>query len=446
MAGSAVSAVRRLDWRSVSGGGELFQDEGFRKLWLGRVLTHTATNAVLFALLVAVVGSGQDGSSLKSALFVTAYILPTATLGTISGVFVDRLPKNVVLAAVNVARAGLMLLLLMGDTSLWTVYGVALLLAVTSQFGTPAEAASLPRVVRSDQLTAATSANQFAGLVAQVLGLVVLAPLFLNTTGPLPLYVISALLFCAGVAAFITMPLGEEQDLDIDRTIDSVREVRRQFAQAWDELNRDASAYMSVIIAVLASTASLVAVTLMPQFVQDVLDIPVQNAIYVFLPSAIGIVLGLRLVSVLERRTPKMWLTSAGFLLFMASLACLALTVPLATILAGIVPVSNLAARVCVVVVFSAVATFSFSVLGVSSRSLVHERMPVGLQGRIFAAQHVLANLASIGPILFVGLLAEVFSVEPVMLLMVAVILAVAGWTAASTAARPQPLEPVDEE
>jgi hypothetical protein len=445
MAGSAVSAMRRLDWRSVAGSSAVFQGEAFRKLWLGRVLSHTATNAVLFALLVRAVGD-SEGSSIKSALFITAYILPTATLGTISGVFVDRLPKNIVLAAVNVSRLGLMLLLLMGDANLWTVYGVALLLAVTSQFGSPAESATLPRVVRSDQLTSATSANQLAGLIAQVAGLTVLAPIFLNTTGPGPLYFIAAVLFGAAAAVFITMPDYGEHDLDLERTIDSVREVRKQFAQAWDTLNRDVSAYMSVIIAVLAATASLVAVTLMPKFMQDTLDIEVQNSIYLLLPAALGILAGLRVVGLLERRAPKMWLTTIGFLLFMASLTGLALTRPLATAFDSLIPFDLTAARVTMVILFSTASTFSFSVLGVSSRSLVHERMPVDLQGRIFAAQHVLANLASIGPILFVGLLASVFAVEPVMLLMVAIMLLVAGWTAARTAARAELRAEDDEE
>jgi hypothetical protein len=427
---------RRVGWSAVTGGSAILQDEGFRKLWLGRVLSHTAMNAVLFALLVRAVGDSEGGSSMKSAVFITAYILPTATLGTISGVFVDRLPKNVVLAAVNVARLGLMLLLLMSDANLWTVYGVALLLAVTSQFGSPAESAALPRVVPQDQLTSGTSANQLAGLIAQVIGLTILAPAFLNTTGPSPLYLIAAVLFGLAAAVFVSMPDVERHDLDLERTIESVKDVRKQFAQAWETLTHDVSSYMCVIIAVLASTASLVAVTLMPEFVQDTLEIQVQNAIYVFLPAAIGILAGLRTVSTLEKRAPKMWLTAAGFLLFMAALAGLGLTRPLAAVLDGLMPFGPTASRVATVVLLSTVATFSLSVLGVAGRSLVHERMPIDLQGRIFAAQHVLANLASIAPILFVGLLAAVFPVGPVMLLMVAIVLAVAGWTAARAAAR----------
>src|SRR3970282_1595842 len=95
---------RRWRWETLAGGAILHED-AFRRLWLGRLCSHTALHAVLYTFLVLAVGSG-DSSSIKSALFISAYLLPTATLGTISGVLVDRLPKSSVLAAVHVARGG----------------------------------------------------------------------------------------------------------------------------------------------------------------------------------------------------------------------------------------------------------------------------------------------------------------------------------------------------
>ena len=112
----AETPSRRWRWEALTGGGAILQEDGFRRLWLGRLLSHTALNAVLFTLLVLAVGEGS-GSSIKSALFITAYLLPTATLGTISGVLVDRVPKNLVLAGVNILRAALMILLLMANTN-----------------------------------------------------------------------------------------------------------------------------------------------------------------------------------------------------------------------------------------------------------------------------------------------------------------------------------------
>ena len=441
----AEAAQRRWRWESLTGGAEILQEDAFRRLWLGRLFSHTALNAALFTLLVLAVG---DGSSIKSALFITAYLLPTATLGTFSGVLVDRLPKHVVLAAVNASRAAFMVVLLMTSTSLWVVYVVALLMATTSQFAAPAEAAALPQVVRSDQLTIANSTSNFGGLVSQIVGFAVLPPFFLNTIGPRPVFLIAAVLLAIGAVFFLGIDRLGARKVDVDGTIEAVRNMRKQFAEAWETLKRDLAAYMSVVIVVLASAASLVAVTLMPTFMKETLDIPVRNSIFVFLPAAGGIVAGLRLVHLLERRMQKQWLVGAGFILLAVAFVCLALTKPFANVLEDLNPLGafdpgpfgETTARIVVAMVFSTLAAFSFSLVGVASRSLVNERMPLEIQGRVFAAQVVLANLASIPPIMFAGVLSEVVGVEPVMSLTVCILVGAAGWALARALSIPKGL------
>ncbi len=431
--GVAGSRARRWRWEALTGGGALLQEDSFRRLWLGRVCSHTALNAILYTLLILAVG--DSSSSIKSALFISAYLLPTATLGTISGVLVDRLPKNLVLAAVNALRFGLMLVLLMSSTSLWTVYGVALLVATTSQFASPAEAAAVPHIVAPEQLTAANTANNFGGLITQIVGFAVLAPFFLNTVGPRPLFLLAAVLFAVASLFFLLIQHAGVDDIDLDDAVDAVRNVRHEFAHAWETLQRDVGAYMSVVIVVLASTASLVAVTLMPRFVHEVLGVPVRNAIYVFLPAAIGIFAGLRLVHMLERRLPKGWIVGAGFGLLVASFMCLAFTKAFGGVFQGF-GLDPTPARIATTVIFSTSAAFSFSMVGVASRSLVNERTPMQIQGRVFAAQIVLTNLASIPPILLAGLLSEAFGVEAVLGATTIVLATVALWTAAQARSR----------
>ena len=443
----AESRPRRWRWESLTGGAVILEDDDYRHLWLGRLLSHSALNAVLYTLLVLAVGEGS-GASIKSALFITAYLLPTATLGTVSGVIVDRLPKNLVLTGVNVVRLGLMVVLLMMNTEIWTVYLIALFIAVTSQFSGPAEGAALPLVVKRDQITRANSTNNFGGLVSQVVGFMVLPPLFLNTVGARPLFFCAAILFGAGAVFFFSIDRLNDGDTDIGGTVDAVRNVRKQFAEAWERLSRDVSAYMSVIVVVLASTASLVAVTLMPRFTQDVLDIPTRNAIFVFLPAAVGVVAGLRLVHLLERHVEQRWLVGGGFVLLALSFALLAFARPLGNGLedlnpAGVFdpgPFGATSARIVVVVILSTATAFSYSVVGVASRSLVNHRIPVAIQGRVFAAQSVLSNLASIPPILLAGVMAEMFDVATVLLLTVFILVATAGWALARALARPQDL------
>lgn len=444
MGNVAQTTTRRFGWQTLAGSTSvILQDDDYRRLWLGKVASQSALNAVLYTMLVLAIGQG-GGASIKSALFVTAYLLPTATLGTISGVLVDRLPKNLLLFALNIGRLGLMAILVMAQTDVWTIYGIALLLAITSQFSTPAEAAAVPQIVEPHQLIAANSANSFGGLLSQIAGFAIIAPLFLNTVGPRPLFAVAAVLFGIGAFFFLTIGRLATHEVDIESTIDAVRDVRKHFAEGWETLQRSMSAYMSVIVSVLSGTASLVAVTMMPAFTQDVLDIPVQNAIFVFLPAALGIVAGLRLVQVLDRRISKGWLVGGGFALLCVALCCLALTVPFANALSGLNPfglfdpgpLGTAAARIAVTIFCSTVATFSLSVAGVAGRSLVNETMPFAVQGRIFAAQNVLSNLASIPPTLFAGLLAELTGFAPVMIMTVVILVFAAAWSMANAAAR----------
>jgi hypothetical protein len=157
-------------------------------------------------------------------------------------------------------------------------------------------------------------------------------------------------------------------------------------------------------------------------------------------------VVGLRLVHLLERRVSRNWVIGAGFCLLAASFLGLAMTVPLANMLQGFNPlglsdpgpVDETTARIFVTVWFSTVAAFSYSVVGVSSRALVNERMPVEMQGRIFAAQVVLTNLASVPPILFAGVISEVAGVPAVMILTVFILVGTAGWALAQAMSREQ--------
>jgi MFS family permease len=432
--------VPRLSWAAITGGGTLFQEEGFRRLWLGRLISHSANNAILYAFLILVVQ--KTGSNIHAGLLVVSYVLPTATLGTISGVVVDRLPKGLVLFVANVARAGLLLALVATGDSVWAIYVVALLLAVASQFIMPAESAALPLVVPQEQLMRANSLNNLGSVASQAVGMAALAPAFLATVGGEALYVVAALLFVAGGAVFAAVPgLGGLKPAEGATT---VRDVRAQFARAWHTLTGDMAAYMSVVMLVLANATALVCVTLVPRFATKVLEIPAENAIFVFMPAALGVIAGLRLVEWMSRRMSRGWLIGGAFGLLVGGLVAVGMVRQNAGALEGLNPFGlfspgpfgEQAALILVTMAFTIVLAFAYTIVNIAGRSLINERMPLEMQGRIFAAQVVLTNLASIPPILLSGALADVIGVTPVLVIVAIVLLAVAGWAGAQRVAR----------
>jgi MFS family permease len=57
------------------------------------------------------------------------------------------------------------------------------------------------------------------------------------------------------------------------------------------------------------------------------------------------------------------------------------------------------------------VAGFAFVAIFVPAQTIMQERTPMALRGRLFAVAMVLSNLASIGPLLLAGAIADVLGV-----------------------------------
>jgi MFS family permease len=422
---------------ALTGGRVIFQEPSFRRYWMARFLSQTGQNALFYTLLILVVD--KTGSSIYSSLLVLSFIVPSAVLGTISGVVTDRLPRGLLISVGHLTRALLIFGLAASDESVWIIYAVGLALAAVSQLASPAESALLPEIVSRDRLTIANSMFNLGSALGQLMGAVIIAPLFLMTVGADPVLLLVSGLYVAAGLILPTVPGMKFLTLSAAQKAaqTSFESMRAEFAEGWQTLRRDRPSYMSVAVIVLSNTSLLVMVALAPRFAQDVLDVSTENSIYVFAPAAVGIFLGLRLVEWMTHQVSKSWVVTWGFTLVVVSLVALALVPqaagflkdqnPFGTFDPG--PLGTQGARLIVTIVFASVAGFAFSVVNVAARSLLHERIPIRMQGRVFAAQTVLSNLASIVPLLLAGALADLVGVAPVLIVVAAAVLAAAAWT-----------------
>jgi MFS family permease len=409
------AAMLRLS--ALVGERTLFEKDAFRKLWLSRLLSHTPVNAIVYTMLILVVEA--TGRNFASSLFVVAYIAPSALLGTISGVLVDRVPKGLMLAGMSAARAALCVLLALSTDSVIMIYVVAVAFAVASQFSSPAEAAALPAVVDSEDFTSANSLNNLGSLISQIAGLMILPVVFLKTVGAEALAIVCAAMFVAAAFNFLII---EGLGGPISRVAVTWEDTRERFAEAWHHLTMDAMSYISVVLVVLANTTGLVVVTLLPRYSTEVLGINTENAIFVVTPAAVGIWLALRFVGRISGRVSPWWSVGGSFAALVGGVMLLAFIRPMGQTLEdwnllgafdpG--PFGEGTARIIITGVLATGLAFAFTFVNVVGRSIVNERIPREMQGRVFAAQTVLTNLASIPPILLTGLMADAIGVTPV--------------------------------
>ena len=423
----------RIDWWRIAGGKTLLERPRFSRMLLARLLALIGQNALLYAMLVLLVEN--TGSSISTGVFLLSFAIPAAALGPVSGVVIDRFPRSLLLAAMNILRVFICVGLLISGDSAWTLYLFALALSATMQFVGPAESASLPQLVEQGEITQAGSLFNLTSLIGQAAGLGILAPIALNTIGADPLFVVSGALFAVAAVAIATVPgLGMPSAMSTARI--HTPGVRNEFARAWQALQRDEQAYLATVMQIVGNLSLLVAVALLPRFAEDELNISVTNMVFVFWPAVIGIFVGLRLAGWISRVIGQGHAMTLGFVLLVLSLVAFGLVGDLAGLLERVNilgisdpgPIYGRGARVVIAMVTSVFAGFAYSLVGVVGRAIINERIPLEMQGRVFAAVNVLTNLSSVIPLLVAGALADLLGVRPVILMVCVLVSAFIVW------------------
>jgi MFS family permease len=407
----------------------LLENRRLVSLCLARFFSSSASHAIYYGLLIVVVN--RTGSSIQSGILIFCFLLPGVLVGLHTGLAADRWPRQTVMFLSQSLRTLACVAFFLWGDSLWRLYALTLGFSVIAQFNSPAESASVPSVVASNRLTGANALMNLTSLIAQGVGMLFLAPVFMKTVGERPLFVVTSLLYVAAALAVLSLghlaprPAGQQQAAS--------GTLIEQFRQAWRFLMADSVAYNAVIQLTLVTTAVLVLVVLIPHYVDDVLGTQVDNVAFVFAPAGLGLLLGLRLVPWLDAHIGSARVVTIGFISFVACLTALGFVDELADLfrsqgsyLADIWDWSRLSLNAAVAMGLAIPLGFAFSLVSVAARAVLNERAPTEMQGRIFASQMVLGSVASIIPLFIVGGLAEILSARIVIVLVALAVVAAA--------------------
>ena len=399
----------------------LLEQDAFRRYWFMRLASHGANNALLYTILVFVVR--ESDTAIATGGLLLTLIVPPAMLGAIAGVAVDKLPRGLIMFLANLLKAVLAFALISMQDTLPGIYAVSLGLGIVTQFAVPAEAAVLPHIVRTRSLVAANSFINLGTLASQVMGMMILAPIFLKTGSSDVLLLILAVLFVVSAVLITVIPQFHFASTDDGRGL-SLHSVRREFSQSWLFLSRDSVAFLALILLVVTSISTLIIATMLPKFSIQVLQIEPENIVFVLAPVGFGIFLGLRSVEELSDRFNKLMTIGGAYGVMAASLIALGFVPESADILRSFDPVGifgdgrldERASRVIMTILYANLYGIALTIVLTMGRALINERVPWQMQGRVFAAQSVLSNLCAIIPVVLAGLLADAIGVQPVLI------------------------------
>jgi DHA3 family macrolide efflux protein-like MFS transporter len=376
-----------------------------------------ATYTIFFASMTLV--EERTHASVQMGLMIFAFTLPGYIVGMLAGVLLDRYDRRRALIVGNL----LCLFIAAGfaaatrwlddlSLSLIAIYSSNFLLSAMLQFTASARDSLIPRAVAPKQLMAANSILQIVMLVAQGIGTVLLAPLLIRWGGApaaglavLPMFALATWLY-----AQLPYRIGEVRGASGQRTLVSLLEDLRA---GWNFIASHAPVRRAIGCFMFVSALILVIATLMPGLMTRVWGVPVAYMTVLALPGGIGFAVGVWMIGRWgDRHKKEAWMTF-GILTLGVGLILL----PALNTLHGFYVILFL------LVSFGTGAGFAMVII--PARTLVQERAPDEVRGRVISAQLFLSNAASTLPLPLMGKLADVFGLRRVISLLALIALSV---------------------
>jgi MFS family permease len=398
----------------------LLADRRFASLWLSQGLTQTAQNALLFSLLVTVLR--LTGSSISTSILVLCFTLPSIPMGFVVGVVLDRAKKGPILVASSAARAALCVLLIFFHEDELAIYAISIGVAVAGMFFNPAVVSMIPSLVSRERLVSANSLYNFTVTGSQLIGIVLIAPVLLKAVGETGMFVTATVMFAA--SALLALRLRNvpgEHDPTVPQG-DLLRRIPQEFRESWRVLVADRYSTLALGQLIVSSSLVLMFAILIPRYMTDVLDAPADNAAFVFAPAGIGALIGLRFVPWFSRYG-KNRMVVIGLAGIGVCVVLLAAVEPIAEVTEA-APGSDYAVRLLRVTLLQLLAMafagpmgFFYSLLNAPAQTVLHERAPPDMRGRIFATQVISANFISLLPLLIIGVITDLIKVPAVLII-----------------------------
>jgi MFS family permease len=388
------------------------RNRNFFALWMAQIFSQTAQNGIHFVQIILI--ETLTRSTAHMAIMILSFSLPAVILSSVAGIVVDRLSNKLVMLASNgvrvltVATYIVVLDRLGGWSLLLVIYAVTFISSAIGQFFAPAEATTIPQLVGEDRLLTANALFNLTLIGTQVVGLVILAPLTVKVLGIKGSFAIVAFMYLVASLLLSRIPR------DKPRLV--VQAGASMLKTAWEEMRegwRYVAGKRSIIIALsqLTMTTTLLMMMAMvaPGYSTRVLGMRPEDAVFVFAPAGVGMLVNTFMVGRFGYRFRREVMSSIGF-------SAMAVTM-LGFGVAGFdLPLWATIPRVPVIMALSVTLGAEISLVVIPAETLLQEKSPPELRGRVIAVYFLLANVVAIPIMLLVGTAADRVGIPQVVL------------------------------
>lgn len=343
---------------------------------IGQAVSNLGDWIIVVALIELTIE--LSGSALAVGTLMMFKILPALLFGSLIGVMVDRVNRKRTMILCDVIRGGLILLLPFVN-NIFQVYLITFLLETFSLMFMPAKDASIPNIVKRDEILTANSISYTTNNLTMIFGvtfgstIIILVekvwgklPFFQRLTGPNAAFYIDACTFFISVIAIATifLPSAKRDEKKVsyvrvkDDIVQGIRFVRG------NKLVRVMLSSIAIAILGAGSIYSLGAV-----YSYQVLNLASGGFGYLLSALGVGLTLGSLFSGFWGRHLAKERLFSDSIFVFGLALV----------LFASIAKFES-------AMIFSLIAGFALASLTVAAYTILQETVSDEIRGRIFTA------------------------------------------------------------
>lgn len=371
--------------------------------------SQTAQNTLWYALIVMV--SNLTGQSPAGIGFTIVLVqLPTVLFSSVSGVLVDRVSKRTVLVGTNVIRVAGVFAYLFSQSNVFGLFAITFFVAVVSQPFAPAEGSTLPLLVTGDELITANSLFQSTFMASQAIGFA-LGPIAIGFFGiPTTLFIIAGLF---AFSAIVLLPLPAVTRHRVPTPIGSIQgllvHVWHDLAEVMRYVVHDRALATALIQISLAPTLLLVLAEVGPSFLHTTLGLGQTSTSLFFLlaPAGAGLGAGIFILGHYGNRLRKERLVLVSLIALGVTVIALASVPSIAQFWVGIrgigVHIPHGVEITLTLIPITALLGIEVAFVNAPTQTIVQQRAPDALRGRVLALQQTLTAAMAIPPLVLVG-------------------------------------------
>jgi len=393
---------------------KILSNTNFTKVWFSLILSLISAYTLNFILIGKIFNTTQ--SSVAVGFFLFFYYLPTIILGPFVGVLIDNWNKRSIFTFSNLIQSLIVLFYAPVKEKVWPLYAIVLFYSFCDELFNPSVGASLPAIVKKEQLPLANSLFLFTGQSAIIFGSLV-GSLLLKFLGNsiLIFIIVSVLLLVAGL---ISLSLPKEPFrgtkkikidltdlLNISRTLD-LSGFLKQLKEGYNFLRNEPKVLFPILL--LAGLQILVgmAIIIFPSL-SNMLKIDFSDSSFLIIfPAIFGALMGSILIQRKVKKIRKYIFILAG--LYFSGIGILSLSIVGFLFSKAIIP------SLPILVGLGAAYIFMY----VPLQTLIQEHTPFKIRGRVFGFLSTAVTLASALPMLITTTLIDIFGIRLILIIL----------------------------